>query len=102
MGVVLIRRENRTLAVCRDSRIRFEHDPESNFINRSEYQCALQLRRPHMMKLLLRHTASVLFPRLINTTPMPISGYCRMDAPNIWRSTTPFELVRLRSHMRSR
>src|ERR1700692_967405 len=54
MGVVLIRRENRMFAVCRDSRIRFEHDPESNLINRSEYQCALQLRRPHMMKRLLR------------------------------------------------
>src|SRR5260370_9029157 len=45
---------NRTFAVCRDSRIRFEHDPESNLINRREYQCALQLRRPHVMKRLLR------------------------------------------------
>jgi hypothetical protein len=33
--------------------------------------------------LLSRRTANVLFSRLINTTPMPISGYCRMDAPNI-------------------
>src|SRR5260370_12539665 len=58
MGVVLIRRENRMFAVCRDSRIRFEHDPESTLINRSEYQCALQLRRPNMMKRLLRQSGN--------------------------------------------
>src|ERR1700712_3449306 len=49
-----IRYEDRPLAVRRDSRICFKHDPESNLINRSEYQCTLQLRRPHMMKRLLR------------------------------------------------